>query len=214
MTLYYSLVFVLLVTEMVLFIALIIPMPFTVKRKMFNFISESPIVAKIQYGMKITFIFILILFLDSVNRVYRVQVEMAALSKDTTGAGRAAAIGSERMEVQARKFYSQRNMYLTGFTLFLSLILNRTYGMILDVLRLEEKVKMYEGDKRAGGKEGEKLSGEYRADQIGELKKQLQKKDKELEAMKSQAQGLQKEYDELSVKYNQLNPSGGDKKSN
>ncbi|KIW31077.1 uncharacterized protein PV07_02759 [Cladophialophora immunda] len=214
MTLYYSLVFMLLVAEMVLFLALIVPMPFTVKRKMFNFISESPLVAKIQYGMKITFIFILILFLDSVNRVYRVQVEMAALSKDTTGAGRAAAIGSERMEVQARKFYSQRNMYLTGFTLFLSLILNRTYGMILDVLRLEEKVKMYEGDKRAGGKEGEKLSGEYRADQIGELKKQLQKKDKELEAMKSQAQGLQKEYDELSVKYNQMNPSGGDKKSN
>lgn len=127
---------------------------------------------------------------------------------------RAAAIGSERMEVQARKFYSQRNMYLTGFTLFLSLILNRTYGMILDVLRLEEKVRMYEGDRRAGGKEGEKLSEGYRADQIGELKKQLHKKDKELEAMKSQAEGLQREYDELSVKYNQSNPSAGDKKSN
>jgi hypothetical protein len=50
--------------------------------------------------------------------------------------------GIERMEVQARKFYSQRNMYLCGFTLFLSLILNRTYVMILDVLRLEEEVKM------------------------------------------------------------------------
>ena len=50
------------------------------------------------------------------------------------------------MEVQARKFYSQRNMYLTGFTLFLSLILNRTYMMILDVLRLEEKVKVYGAD--------------------------------------------------------------------
>ncbi len=125
---------------------------------------------------------------------------------------RAAAMGSDRMEVQARKFYSQRNMYLTGFTLFLSLILNRTYGMILDVLRLEEKVKMYEGDPQAGGKEGEKLGKHYRADQIGELKKQLEKKDKALEAMKSQAEGLQKEYDALSVKYNQLNPSDGDKK--
>jgi len=214
MTLYYSLVFVLLVVEMVLFVALIIPLPFTVKRKMFNFISESPLVAKLQYGMKITFIFILILFLDSVNRVYRVQVEMASLLKDSSGAGRAAAIGSDRMEVQARKFYSQRNMYLTGFTLFLSLILNRTYGMILEVLRLEEKLKLYEGDPKAGGKEGEKLDKHYRADQIGELKKQLDKRDKELAAMKSQAQGLQREYDELSVKYNQLNPSTGDKKSN
>jgi len=213
MTLYYSLVFVLLVAEMALFVGLIIPMPFVAKRKMFNFISESPIVAKIQYAMKITFIFILILFLDSVNRVYRVQVEMSALAKDN-GAGRAAAMGSERMEVQARKFYSQRNMYLTGFTLFLSLILNRTYGMILDVLRLEEKVRMYEGDTSAGGKQGEKLSPEYRADQIGQLKRELGKKDKELQAMKSQAEGLQKEYDQLSVKYNQTNPSSGNKKSN
>jgi B-cell receptor-associated protein 31 len=45
-------VFLLLVVEMLLFVLLIIPMPFTVKRKMFTFISESPIVAKLQYGMK------------------------------------------------------------------------------------------------------------------------------------------------------------------
>ena len=36
---------------------------------------------------QITFIFILILFLDSVNRVYRVQVEIASLTKDGSGAG-------------------------------------------------------------------------------------------------------------------------------
>jgi uncharacterized membrane protein (UPF0127 family) len=47
-----------------------------------SFISENPIVAKIQYWMKITFIFILILFIDSVNRVYRVQVELAAATKN------------------------------------------------------------------------------------------------------------------------------------
>jgi len=205
MTLYYSLVFLLLVFEMVVFMGLIVPMPFTVKRKIFTFISESPIVAKLQYGMKITFIFILILFLDSVNRVYRVQIEMAAYSKDGSSAG-AAALGSERMEVQARKFYSQRNMYLCGFTLFLSLILNRTYIMILDVLRLEEKVKMYEGDKSGGGKNAEKLDPGHNANEIGQLKRELGKKDKELQAMKSQAEGLQKEYDQLSVKYNQTNP--------
>jgi len=31
--------------------------------------------------MKITFIFILILFIDSVNRVYRVQIELAESNK-------------------------------------------------------------------------------------------------------------------------------------
>ena len=57
--------------------ALIVPMPFTVKRKVFTFISENPLIAKLQYGLKITFIFILILFVDSVNRVYSVQMEMS-----------------------------------------------------------------------------------------------------------------------------------------
>lgn len=36
---------------------------------------------------KITFIFILILFIDSVNRVYRVQLELSAYSKELGGAG-------------------------------------------------------------------------------------------------------------------------------
>lgn len=43
----------LLVFEMVLFVALIVPMPFKMKRKLFTFISENPLVAKLQYGMKV-----------------------------------------------------------------------------------------------------------------------------------------------------------------
>jgi len=198
MTLYYSLVFLLLVSEMILFMVLIIPLPFTVRRKMFTFISESPLVAKLQYGMKITFIFILILFIDSVNRVYRVQVELAENNKNQAGG---AVLGHERMEVQARKFYSQRNMYLCGFTLFLSLILNRTYTMILDVLRLEEKVKRYEGNPKASSSEGDKLLHAGNAGEIGKLKNELAAKDRDLENLKKQATQLNKEYNDLADKY-------------
>jgi hypothetical protein len=70
---------------MLIFCALIVPLPFTWRRKLFTFISESPIIAKLQYGMKITFIFILILFIDSVNRVYRVQIELSG--SDDQGRG-------------------------------------------------------------------------------------------------------------------------------
>lgn len=209
MTLYYSLVFLLLVTEMAIFCCLIVPLPFTVRRKLFTFISESPIVAKLQYGMKITFIFILILFIDSVNRVYRVQVELAEATSNNQGAG---VLGHERMEVQARKFYSQRNMYLCGFTLFLSLILNRTYTMILDVLRLEEKVKKYEGSSKAGGKTGEKLENAGDAGEIGKLRKDLAEKDRDLQTLKKQAEGLNKEYSSLSDKYSATQADGTPKK--
>jgi len=191
MTLYYSLVFVLLLTEMSIFMLLILPLPFTWRKTVFRFISESPLVAKLQYGMKITFIFILILFVDSVNRVYRVSQELHNAPHGTVP----GSLGHERMEVQARKFYSQRNMYLCGFTLFLSLILNRTYALILDVLRLEEAVSSLR-------KENNATRGNVA--EVAKLKEELEKKEKDLYAMKQQAEGLAREYGELGDKYAEM----------
>lgn len=118
------------------------------------------------------------------------------------------------MEVQARKFYSQRNMYLTGFTLFLSLILNRMYIMILEQLRIEDKLLRYEGKPEGSSKEAEKIGKEHRADEIAQLKKKLQKEQQDKENLKKQAEGLQREYDDLSARYNQMNPGDGTKKAN
>ena len=108
------------------------------------------------------------------------------------------------MEVQARKFYSQRNMYLCGFTLFLSLILNRTYMMILDVLRLEEKVKRLEGDPKATGKASEDLANAGGAGEIGSLKKQLAEKERDIETLKKQSEGLSREYHNMGDRFSSL----------
>jgi B-cell receptor-associated protein 31 len=214
MTLYYSLVFLLLVFEMAVFLTLVIPLPHVIKRKLFAFISESPIIAKMQYGLKITFIFILILFLDSVNRVYRVQRELASFTKEGSGMG-AAHLGTDRVEVQARKFYSQRNMYLCGFTLFLSLILNRTYTMILEVLRLEDRVRLLDGDKKAGGKDSARIAEAGSVGEIGRLKKEIETKDRDIETLKKQCEGLTREYhtlgDRVSAEQGDLNEKGGKK---
>jgi B-cell receptor-associated protein 31 len=203
---------VLLVFEMALFMMLVVPLPFTLKRKIFTFISENPIVAKLQYWMKITFVFILILFIDSVNRVYRVQVELAAATDNTNKGGAAAVMGHERLEVQARKFYSQRNMYLCGFTLFLSLILNRTYVMILEVMRLEDRLRTFEGTKQ-DTKQGEKLAVAGKPGEIASLKKELEKKDQDLKNLKKQSDQLHKSYDELSDKYAATQNTGEARKS-
>ncbi|KAI0594783.1 B-cell receptor-associated protein 31-like-domain-containing protein [Biscogniauxia sp. FL1348] len=209
MTLYYTLVFMLLVAEMSLFMFLVVPMPFTVRRKMFTFLSENPLVAKLHHGLKITFIFILILFLDSVNRVYRVQVELASVTDSSKGS--TVVMGHERLEVQARKFYSQRNMYLCGFTLFLSLILNRTYTMILEVLRLEEKVKQYEGTDRKT-KESEKLAVAGKPGEIARLNQEIERRDRDIENLKKQAEGLSREYNNLCEKYGETLPPAGTRK--
>jgi hypothetical protein len=98
------------------------------------------------------------------------------------------------MEVQARKFYSQRNMYLCGFTLFLSLILNRTYVMILDVLRLEEEVKSYKGETTKKGSSLEKAGA---PGEVGKLKEELAKKDRDMENLKKQVENMQNEYNRM-----------------
>lgn len=117
-------------------------------------------------------------------------------------------MGHERLEVQARKFYSQRNMYLCGFTLFLSLILNRTYMMILEVLRLEEKMKQYEGgDKNT--KQAEKLAMAGDPGEISRLKREIKLRDEDIATLKKQAAGLHKEYDNLAEKYGRTQQQDG-----
>lgn len=112
----------------------------------------------------------------------------------------ATVMGHERLEVQARKFYSQRNMYLCGFTLFLSLILNRTYVMILEVMRLEDRLRSFEGTKK-DTKESEKLAMAGKPGELAGLKKQLEKKEQDLQTLKKQSEQLHKSYDDLSDKY-------------
>ena len=117
------------------------------------------------------------------------------------------------MEVQARKFYSQRNMYLCGFTLFLSLILERQYIMILDVLRLEEQNRQLRGDKSVEGTESDRLANAGRVGEIGRLRqdlndrtKELETKDKDLQAVRKQAQNLTTEYNRMGDKVSPVDP--------
>ena len=88
-------------------------------------------------------------------------------------------------------------MYLCGFTLFLSLILNRTYVMILDILRLEEELKRIKGDPSTGGKAGKQLSNAGEPGEIARLQQELKAAQSDLASMKKQSEGLQREYNRL-----------------
>jgi len=61
-------------------------------------------VAKVQYWLKITFVFILILFIDSVNRVYRVQVELAAAAENTGASAYVSRASIHRTQGAARAY--------------------------------------------------------------------------------------------------------------
>ncbi|KAL8291270.1 hypothetical protein RQP46_002248 [Phenoliferia psychrophenolica] len=179
MALYNQLVFALLCVEILTFLILIVPMPFTIRRKMFKAIATSPVLAKVQYALKIIFCFVALLFVDAVNQMRKIQRE-GALAKET---GARADLRGEN-DYRSRKFLSERNFYIYSFTLFLSLILSRTYSLVLDLIKAQEDLAVLKTKVSSAGPAGES----------------------------KQLKDLQKEYDALAVKYASATGAVADKK--
>ncbi|KAG5353064.1 hypothetical protein C0989_010872, partial [Termitomyces sp. Mn162] len=193
----YSLTFLLLAAEMVTFCLLVAPLPYTVRKKVFRFLSESPIIAKVAYALKISFIFVGILFADALQRMFKITAE-SELAKS----GQQGSYSDVRTEtnIAARKFYAQRNTYLTGFTLFLSLVLTRTFYIILDLIYTQEQ---YAKLKESASSKSNGVSVDA---EIEDLKKKLaseQSKTKDFETLKKQAAQQAAEFDRLATKYNE-----------
>ncbi|KAL0136566.1 B-cell receptor-associated protein 31-like-domain-containing protein [Mucor lusitanicus] len=122
MALYYGIVFGILTFEIILFFLFLLPIPTRWQKPVFRWLATSPAIAHAQYIMKIVFVFIFILFLDSVNTL-RAFYEVVN-TEDENGGIPAAGNSDFRAQVgqAAKKFYAQRNLYLTGFTILLLLL--------------------------------------------------------------------------------------------
>jgi len=201
MTVYYSLTFMLLAAEMTSFCIFVSPLPFKVRRKLFRFLSESPIIAKVSYGLKISFIFVGVLFVDALQRMFRINLEIETAKSGGHGM---QDIRTETSHA-ARKFYAQRNVYLTGFCLFLSLVLTRTFYMIQELIHTQdEHTKL----KKA-------TASTSRNDLVaGEQSKEIERLKRDLETLKAQAKSQAAEYDRLADQYNkETGNSASDKRA-
>lgn len=99
---------------------------------MIKAISKSKFAVRIQYVIQIMFIIVLILFIDSLQRSFKTQEK-----HDNQEHGH-----KHDSFLHAKLFQAQRNMYLTGSVLFLSLVLNRFFAMILDLATNEAKTEV------------------------------------------------------------------------
>ncbi|KAI9307331.1 B-cell receptor-associated protein 31-like-domain-containing protein [Cunninghamella echinulata] len=191
MTIYYTLTFGILVTEMVMFGILVLPLPSHWRRAMLKFISTSPAVANILYVLKIVFGFIFVLFIDTVNRLQRIGVESDEEHHHDY---------SYEANLKAKKFYAQRNLYLTGFTLFLSLILERTSTLVIQMLKREEELEIVKQDTAGVSKDQEKLIKEVEA--LTKRNKELEKRQLDFDTLKKQAGQQAEEYNRLADERN------------
>lgn len=126
---------------MAFFFVLICPLPYAARKKLIHFLALNPVVLQILYGVKISFIFVGVLFIDAVSRLLKAQEEHR-LRK----AGKLApelSFGTQPGGELIKLFYTQRNFYITGFTLFLSIVLARTFNIVQENVILEGEKRAY-----------------------------------------------------------------------
>jgi len=202
MAIYYSLTFFLLAAEMVAFVLLLMPMPLKMRRSIFTFITTSTLVAKVAYALKISFIFIGVLFVDAVQRMLRITAESEAAKQQQGG------VKDVRVETNfaARKFYAQRNTYLTGFCLFLSLVLARTISILGALVTAEEQLAALKAKTASGSKD------QIQVDALKKRVAELEKVERNFETLKKQAKQQGLEYDRLTGELQKLSGSGDKRK--
>ncbi|CAR26562.1 ZYRO0B12694p [Zygosaccharomyces rouxii] len=180
MSIYYKMVFGILVAEVSFFSVLALPLPSKIRKPLVSVLVRPFLNDIIQVAIKCMLGFVLLLFVDSINRVYSVEQELDAINP-------AGGYSSSRMEVLSRKFFAQRNMYLTGITLFLTFVVVRTFNLVRELLELKDHYHLASPDYDTSAEEKRNV----------ELKKELQSKiaerDAEIERLKEKAKALQKE---------------------
>lgn len=188
---YYNIIFLLLALEVAFFTVLSLPWPRAIRRKVLATLSMPFRNEKVQVTVKCFMVFVLVLFFDACQRTYAVTQELKLVKEGRSATG--MNVVTDRDEVQSRKFYAQRNMYLCGFTLFFTLVITRTFSLVSELIVTKDKVDAIKPEKE-GAEKGD--SGP----EVEKLKKQLSEKEQDLEILKSQADSLSKDYHAASEK--------------
>lgn len=223
MSLHWTLIAGFLYLEVVLVLLLVLPI-FSPRR--WNRILNSTFVKALQgqarYYFALVFVVLLVFLLDAVR-------EMRKYSN--AEAHEHSHLDSE-MQANMRLFRAQRNFYICGFTLFLSLVIRRLLILVSQKAQLiaesEAALKQAQGARAAARsffsqKNGESEGAEATDEKVKALEEKVAELEQELasaisdrDAVKSQAASVTKEYDRLLEEHRKAQESicdAGDKKS-
>lgn len=174
-----------LYTEMVMFTMLILPLPKYFSRQFIVMFHESKFSRAFTHILWVLYTMVFILFLDSIYRQYN-TIEDKFLS-----------------------YHTERNFYLTGFTLYLALIFKMFTQMLSKLHKEEQSAKILKKQAMNQKTFVDDLikKVETKDEKICELEaegKDLNKKILSLEVLLKQYKNNQNEYFTLLEKYNEL----------
>ncbi|XP_058171407.1 B-cell receptor-associated protein 31 isoform X5 [Anopheles ziemanni] len=115
------------------------------------------------------------------------------------------------MQHSMRLFRAQRNFYISGFAIFLSLVIRRLVSLISGQAMLLAQAEASMKQAQSATTAARTLMSQQKGDEkpteskkITELESELAKERKDKEAMKSQSESLNREYDRLTEEYSKL----------
>ncbi|KAJ2083425.1 Endoplasmic reticulum transmembrane protein 3 [Coemansia sp. RSA 988] len=183
-------------------------MPVRWKRAMIVWSSRSTIAQRVLYGVRIAFGFIFLLFADAVMRLRKVEHE-----KESTRIIDEHSLCQQKLQ----KFYAQRNTYLTGITMFLGLILISTHSLIAQLSEngdASTAPRLVSSGPHSAKAETERLKSEL--SKARKEVEELNRKDRDMETLKKQAESSHREYmrlaDECEKLQKQIDTSSESKK--
>jgi len=221
MSLIWNLIAGFLYTEITIVLLMVLPL-FSASK--WNRFFKSKFLAAISRQAQIYFylvIGVLVIFLLEAIREMR---KYSNMEEDTT-----LNMG---MQHSMKLFRAQRNFYISGFAIFLSLVIRRLIILISQQASLiansEASMKQAQSATAAarsmiGKEDTKKTDGETKVDEekaklqdeVKKLQAELKREQKDKEALKSQAESLNREYDRLTGEYSKLQnlaaKAGGDK---
>lgn len=182
MSIQMSLVFGVLITEMVVLFIYLLPMPFIVRQKL----VDGAAAVRRNTNFKVALVFSTVLmslqFMDCLKKLKRYA------HTDNPYFAQNAVRGSDMLYDQlALKFYAQRNLYITGAVLYLGLSINTVVLILRDLVSRKAELRKLLLATRGSD-----------ATVVEHLRKEVHQRELDLEIMKKQLSSALAAYDSLT----------------
>ncbi|EGC30917.1 hypothetical protein DICPUDRAFT_89866 [Dictyostelium purpureum] len=143
--------------------------------------------------LRVVALLLLIVFVDSIVNSYNINKKLHSPE---------FASKIDRQNEYTRMFRYQRNIYISGFSLFLYFLIFRSQSIVADLSKMEVNQDAIAKQTKNNQSQVETLISEN--EKLSKQLKDLKKMEKEHQAMKSQAENTSKEYMKLKEEYNDL----------
>jgi len=193
-------VFAVLLVEMGICTIVILPLPLKYRRAILEGIDKLTKNQTVSTVLKVLFALLAFLFVDCVRSSMRVEEQLDV--HDVVGVGHAQS----HCEHFSRLFRAQRNAYMTGFALFLFLMIFRLKEMMMSLIAIEKKGAAVVSQAGNSQKEYERLLEEknkFKAEsetartELKSLQEEVARLRSSEKAIKLQAENQSREYQRL-----------------